>query len=72
MQFDLADILGWLWVPVSGIAGWLWKEIHNLRSELSSHRTHTAERYVTKEDMNNTFDRVYASLDRIEKKLDVR
>lgn len=70
MTLALSDIVQWLGGVAIAVAGWLWKELASLRGDHSNHRTHVAERYVTKDDMKETLNRVYESLARIEKKLD--
>lgn len=72
MTIDLADVAKWFGVLATGIGGWLWREIASLRADNAALRTHIAEKYVTKDDNDKALDRVYASLERIEKKLDTQ
>lgn len=70
MTITLAEVLPFVTAALGGGLGWLWRELATLRRDHANHRTHVAERYVTKDDMTMSLDRVYATLDRIEKKLD--
>ena len=77
MNVSIEAIFGLVEVVTVGIFGWLWRELSGLRMALddvkrshSDHRTLVAEKYVTKADIEVSLDRVYAVLERIEKKLD--
>ena len=72
MTISIETIASLLGTASLGVAGWLWREISFLRGELAKQRTHVAEHYVTKDDNKDSLDRVYASLERIERKLDSR
>lgn len=72
MNITLSDLLPLAVAVLSGLAGWLWRKIEGLEKSLAAHRTHVAEKYVTKDDNDKSIDRVYSALERIEKKLDDR
>lgn len=77
MIVSIEHIMGLVISAMTALLGWLWREIAGLRRAITAlerehhaHRTHVAERYATKDDVVQSFDRVYAALDRIEKKID--
>lgn len=72
MKLELSELLQWGGAVAAGFAGWVWRENVSLRASLASFKTHVAETYVTKVDNDKSLDRVYAALERIEKKLDER
>lgn len=79
MTISLSEVLPYITAALGAGLGWLWKELVSIRKTAgedrkahADHRTHVAERYVTKDDMQMALSRVYSSLDRIEQKLDQR
>lgn len=77
MTISIEHLLALAVSAMAGAFGWLWREIAGLRRAHGAlekdhhvHRTHVAEKYATKDDMMQSLDRVYAALERIEKKLD--
>jgi hypothetical protein len=79
MKLELLDVLNWAWAGALAAGAWLWRELRSLRSDhsavvkdIAAYRTHLAEKYVTKDDLNVVLNRVYDALERIECKLDGR
>lgn len=70
MEVNISSLMPYALAALSGFVGWLWRELGSIRKAQSDHRTHVAETYVTKVDAERTQDRIYAALERIEKKLD--
>lgn len=60
----------WAWTVLAPIAGWQIKKNADLAKELSEHKTHVAEHYVTKSDFREVAGEIRRSLERIETKLD--
>lgn len=79
MKFELSEVVQWAWLGAIAVGSALYREVRSLRAndaetegKLSVLRTHVAEKYVTKAELKDDFERVYSTLDRIEKKLDER